>query len=342
MKNLPKAILVLGVISFWLGAIAGCGEKQNNLKEVVPDVSKANEEKALAGEVRSGPEQEKTIDLGNGVTMELVLIPAGSFNMGTPSSEKSWLNYDPVSRLVQITRPFYMGKFEVTQGQWESIMGTTVQQQRDKFHAGRMPLHGVGSDYPIYYVSRDDAIAFCKKLGSGFRLPTEAEWEYACRAGSDTHFCYGDDPNCFQISWRAWYQKISDSTANGAGQKKPNDFRLGNFHYGDDPNCYQLDQYAWYKDNSFCANPVGQKKPNAWGLYDMHGNIAEWCADWYTNNSYYMTDVDPTGPADGKYRVVRSGSWFNAPELCRSAFRGRSDPNQPSHLLGFRIVLDSK
>jgi len=340
MKNLPKAILVLGVISFWIGVIAGCGEKQSSLKEVVSDISQVNEEKVGAGEVRSSLEQEKTIDLGNGVTIELVLIPAGNFYMGTPSSEK-YRKGDGPFRRVQITRPFYMGKCEVTQGQWESIMGTTVKQQRDKFHTG-MLLYGVGSDFPIYYVSWDDAVAFCNKLGSGFRLPTEAEWEYACRAGSDTQFHYGDDPNCFQISWRAWYQKISDGTANGAGQKKPNAFRSGKFTYGDDPNCYQLDQYAWYKDNSFCAHGVGQKKPNAWGLYDMHGNIAEWCADWYTSNSYYMTDVDPTGPANGKTRVVRSGSWFNAPDQCRSAFRGRSDPNLPSHLLGFRIVLDSK
>jgi len=342
MKNVPKALLILGVVSFWLGAISGCGEKQSSPKEVLADVSKVNEEIVLTGEVRSSPKQEKTIDLGNGVTMEFILIPAGSFYMGSPSSDKGRLNYDPVSRLVQITKPFYMGKFEVTQGQWESIMGTTVQQQRDKFHAGRMPLHGVGSDYPIYYVSRDDAIAFCKKLGSGFRLPTEAEWEYACRAGSNTHFCYGDDPNCFQISWRALYQKISDNTVNGAEQKKPKAFRYGDFTYGDDPNCYQLDQYAWYKDNSFCANGVGQKKPNAWDLYDMHGNVAEWCSDWYTSNTYYMTSVDPTGPANGRNRVVRSGSWFSAPDQCRSAARFRHDPNQPSELLGFRIVLDSK
>ena len=340
MENIPKAILVLGVISFWIGAISGCSEKQSSVKEIVPDVSKANEEKTLAGEVQSFLEQEKTIDLGNGVTMEFVLISAGSFYMGTPSSEKSWRNYDPASRLVRITRPFYMGKYEVTQDQWESIMGKTIQQQRDKCHAG-MPLHGVGSDYPMYYVCWDDAVEFCKKLGNGFRLPTEAEWEYACRAGSDTHYCYGDDPNCFQISWRAWYQKISDSTENGAEQNKPNAFHLGDFTYGDEPNCYQLDQYAWYKNNSFCANPVGQKKPNAWDLYDMHGNIAEWCADWYTSNSYYMTDVDPTGPAKGKYRVVRSGSWLNIPEFCRSAARFHEDPNQPNELLGFRIVLDS-
>jgi formylglycine-generating enzyme required for sulfatase activity len=311
MKNVPKAILILGIISFWFGAISGCGEKQIILKQAVPDVSKANEEKTITGKVQSDLIQEKTIDLGNGVTMEFILIPAGSFNMGTPSSEK-YRQGDGPFRQVQITRPFYIGKHEVTQGQWESIMCTTVKQQRDKFHAG-MPLHGVGSDFPMYYISWDNAVEFCKKVGSGFRLPTEAEWEYACRAGSDTHFCYGDDPNCFQISWHAWHQKISDSTENSAEQKKPNAFRYDKFTHGDDPNCHQLDQYAWYKDNSFCANPVGKKKPNAWGLYDMHGNIAEWCADWYTRNTYYMTDVNPTGPSKGKYRVVRGGSWFNAP-----------------------------
>jgi formylglycine-generating enzyme required for sulfatase activity len=341
MKNVSKAILVLGVISFWLGAISGCGEKQNSLKEVVSNFSQTNEEKAFAGEAQSSLEQEKTINLGNDLIMELVLIPAGSFYMGTPSSEKSWLNYDPVSRLVQITRPFYMGKYEVTQGHWKAVMGTTVRQQRDKYTTG-LPLHGVGSDFPMYYVSWDDAVAFCKKLGSGFRLPTEAEWEYACRAGSDTHFCFGDDPNCFQISFYA-YSQDNSSTEHGAGQKKPKTWRRRKFTYGDEPNCYKLGQYAWYKGNSFgTACYVGLKKPNAWGLYDMHGNAGEWCADWATNNFYHMTSVDPTGPANGKYRVVRSGSWSNAAEQCRSASRSLSDPNQPNYLIGFRIVMDPK
>jgi len=314
MKNVLKAMLVLGVTSFWLGAIVACGEKQDSLKEVASAASQVNEEKAVADEVRSGLEQEKTINLGNGVIMELVLIPAGSFCMGSASSEKGRAGDEGPVRRVQITRPFYMGKYEVTQVQWKAVMGATVQQQRTKAAAG-LPLYGVGSDYPIYWISWDEAVAFCKKLGSGLRLPTEAEWEYACRAGSDTRFHYGDDPNCSRFGQYDWYGDNSVNT-----------------------------ELAWYEyedDRGRTAHRVGRKKPNAWGLYDMHGNVAEWCADWRARNYKNMANVDPTGPSNGRSRVVRGGCWREAPERCRSAVRFFAPPDPGHALLGFRIVLDS-
>ena len=167
---------------------------------------------------------------GDGPKMEFVRIPAGSFQMGWPGSEEN--------RKVRIKKPFYMCKYEVTQAQWKAVMGTTLHQQRAK---AVVPwnLKGEGPEHPMYYVSWEDAVKFCKKLGRKFRLPTEAEWEYACRAGRRTRF-----------------------------------------HYGDDPNESELSQYAWWWDNSNSqTHPVGQKKPNAWGLYDMHGNVREWCSD---------------------------------------------------------------
>jgi len=176
-----------------------------------------------------------------------------------------------------------MGKYEVTQAQWKAVMETTVSQQHNKVNS---PWHlkGVGPEHPIYYVSWEEAVEFCKRLGSNFRLPAESEWEYACRAGSKTRF-----------------------------------------HYGDDPDYSQLDLYAWYYDNSKGrTHPVGRKKPNGWGLYDMHGNVSEWCSDRFVFDDYV-------------FDVCRGGSWFGGPERCRSAYRdsGSIWPDE----IGFRAVF---
>ena len=155
---------------------------------------------------------------------------------------------------------------------------------------------------PVENVSWDDAVEFCRKLsgkeGEKYGLPTEAQWEYACRAGSKTRFSFGD----------------SDSS---------------------------LGDSAWYSDNSNrTTHPVSQKKVNSFGLYDMHGNVWEWCSDWY-GGEYYSSSpgVDPQGPSSGTYRVVRGGSWYYDPRYCRSASRFRVSPVDRSFNLGFRIVL---
>jgi len=236
----------------------------------------------LAAGCDKAPEQE-----GDGPKMEFVRIPAGSFYMGSPGSEEN--------RKVRITKSFYMGKYEVTQAQWKAVMGTTLRRQRDKaLFAWR--LKGEGPEHPMYYVSWEDAVKFCKKLGRKFRLPTEAEWEYACRAGSQTRF-----------------------------------------HYGDDPNESELSQYAWWWDNSDSeTHPVGQKKSNAWGLYDMHGNVDEWCSDQYLfpNNNYKISD------SEGMFlrRVVRGGNWLEKPKICRSANRRGFPEGSTIDFIGFRIV----
>jgi formylglycine-generating enzyme required for sulfatase activity/protocatechuate 3,4-dioxygenase beta subunit len=175
--------------------------------------------------ITSGAQSIENEPNQSGLTMEFVRIPAGSF-------------YIKHAHHVQFTKPFYMGKYEVTQAQWKAVMGTTVSQQHKKANS-IWHLKGVGPEYPIYYVSWEEAAEFCKRLGRNFRLPFETEWEYACRAGSNTDFYYGNDPNYSQLDSYAWYYD------NSKGQ----------------------------------TQPVGRKKPNKWGLHDMHGNVAEWCSN---------------------------------------------------------------
>jgi formylglycine-generating enzyme required for sulfatase activity len=237
--------------------------------------------------------------------MQFVRIPAGNFYMGSPSSEKDRDTDEGPVHEVRITRPFYMGKYEVTQAQWKAVMGTTLGQQRNKANSPWL-LKGEGPEHPIYYISWEEAVEFCKRLGREFRLPTEAEWEYACRAGSQARFCYGDDPNYSE-----------------------------------------LDQYAWYYGNSNSeTHPVGQKKPNTWGLYDMHGNVDEWCSDPYEFLHDYRDagSADSTRPAPAKdrLRIFRGGSWLNKPRECRSANRDGFLESVGFDLIGFRVVYTGR
>ncbi len=201
----------------------------------------------------------------NSVGMEFVLIPAGEFMMGSPEGEG---DYDerPQHKVI-ITRPFYMQTTPVTQAQWKKVIG------RKFLRRTKNPSYFKGDDLPVERVSWKDAQRFLEKLNQKeqkgrYRLPTEAEWEYACRAGSATKYSFGNDEG-----------------------------RLG--------------EYAWYDKNSGGkTHPVGQKKPNAWGLYDMHGNVWEWCSDWYDKDYYRNSPSrNPKGPTNGRYRVLRGGSW---------------------------------
>ncbi len=227
----------------------------------------------------------KTIDLGKGVSMEFVLVPAGSFDMGSPDSEKGRDSDEGPARKVQIAKAFYIGKYEVTQNQYLAAMG----KNPSKFN---------GQNLPVESVSWDEAVACCRKIGG--RLLTEAEWEYACRSGSKTRFSYGDDPDYAQLGEYAWYSGNSDST----------------------------------------THPVGQKKPNAFGLYDMHGNVYEWCSDWFAAYSSAQT-ANPIGASSGQSRVCRGGGWIVNAWFCRSANRHIFSPEFRGIGLGFRVVLDS-
>jgi formylglycine-generating enzyme required for sulfatase activity len=245
---------------------------------------------------RAGVDPTKTLDLGSGVKLELVLIPAGKFLMGTPETEEG-RGKEPQHE-VTLTKPYHLGKYEVTQEQYQQVMGTNQSQFK-------------GRDLPAEMVSWDDAQEFCKKAsgktGLAVRLPTDAEWEYACRAGTKTSYYTGD----------------SEADLGRAG---------------------------WYfKNSSRTTHPVGHKTANAWGLYDMHGSVLEWCADW-TETYKAEAAIDPQGSAQGALRVARGGCWDLDPVHCRSAsvfglppdFRfGLLPPNDRALDCGFRVVVES-
>lgn len=226
--------------------------------------------------------------LTNSIGIRFNLCRSGSFTMGYANG----LGAESPPHAVAITKPFYIGIFEVTNAQWKQVMGSVPSKWKEDAH-------------PVEQVSWEEAVEFCRKLsalpeernaGRVYRLPTEAEWEYACRAGTTTKFSFGDDEKLF----------------------------------GD---------YGWFGDNSGKqTHPVGQKEPNAWGLYDMHGNVLEWCSDW--NGIYPDGEVtNPQGPSSGSDRVVRGGCWLSSAWICRSALRYWDDPSRRIYSLGFRLAL---
>ena len=234
----------------------------------------------------------------------LVWISPGTFTMGSPPDEADRGETEGPQTVVTISRGFWMGKFEVTQGEYEAVMGSNPSYFQP-------PNATADTNRPAESVSWDDAVAYCAALtqreraagrittNAVYRLPTEAEWEYACRAWTSTRFSYGDD--------------------------------LGYTN---------LTNYAWYSDNSGgTTHPVGQKLPNPWGLYDLHGNVWEWCQDWFDTYPGGIA-LDPQGPATGSTRVVRGGNWLywnGRARDCRSAYRDYS--GYGSGLIGFRVVL---
>jgi formylglycine-generating enzyme required for sulfatase activity len=278
----------------------------------------------------------------NSIGTKLVLIPPGEFDMGSTDDEIAWANtrnkdsryylddvpFEAPRHRVKITRPFRLGTYPVTQGEYEKVLGVNPSAFTEKhidLSLYKPPLSesgiknreadgkkAAGIDtrrHPVETVNWDDAIEFCSKLsavpaeraaGRVYRLPTEAEWEYACRAGTTTRWYCGDDE---------------------AG----------------------LAQCAWFnKKSGGMTGSVGEKRPNAWGLYDMHGNVNQWCADWFGADYYKSSPLsDPTGPLVGSRRLLRGGDWGASAAACRSAFRfpnpGRTHRN---HFVGFRVVAE--
>ncbi len=232
------------------------------------------------------------------IGMAFSRIPAGEFTMGSAESDDEQAIDEHPQHKVRITRPFLLSVCEVNQSQWIAVMGTRPWMAREWVKEG--------PDYPATYVSWEDAVAFCEELSSRdgvtYRLPTEAEWEYACRAETTTAYHFGDDAS-------------------------------------------QLGDYAWWEGSigdESRAHRVGQKKANAFGLYDMHGNVVEWCSDWYDGGYYARSPVDdPAGPATGSLRVYRGGGWSSTASSCRSADRVGSMPRAGFSLLGFRVVRES-
>ena len=227
----------------------------------------------------------KTIVLPGGAKMEMIWCEPGSFMMGSPVSEVGRFDDEPLHP-VTLTKGFWLGKYEVMQAQWESVMGENRSHFKGKF-------------LPVDSVSWDDCQKFISKvnvtLGGVARLPTEAEWEYACRAGS-----------------------AKAISGNG-----------------------RLPDMAWYDGNSNShTHDVGKNHPNAWGFYDMHGNVLEWCSDWFSVSENQT--VDPHGPPSGSFRVLRGGCWFFYERDCRSAYRLKRVPSIRNCIFGFRLACSEK
>jgi formylglycine-generating enzyme required for sulfatase activity len=232
--------------------------------------------------------------------MDLVWIHPGEFMMGSPRSEAGRIRWEGPRHRVTITKGFWMGKYEVTQAQYQAVTGVN-------------PSHFRGPRQPVERVSWYDAVEFCRQLsarsGRIVRLPTEAEWEYACRAATITPFCFG--------------ASLSSEQANFDGE----------YPCGDAPKAVSRNQ----------TTNVGSFAPNAWGLYDMHGNVSEWCADYrhmFFGVSYpRRPQTDPVGPPSGRHRAVRGGNAFSQAAFCRSASRGTSKPLTYLEAWGFRVVV---
>ena len=233
-----------------------------------------------------------------GMSFDMVYVEGGTFQMGATSEQGRDYYSDEIPVHSVTLSDYYIGKFEVTQGLWEKVMGTTIHEQRIK--AGYSFTNGVGSDYPMYYVNWEEAQEFCKKLsqltGKTYVLPTEAQWEYAARGG-----------------------------VKSRGYKYSGSNTIGNV--------------AWYSDNSSSSTrPVATKQPNELGLYDMSGNVWEWCSDW---DGYYSSESqsNPTGPSTGSRRVLRGGSWGYYAGGCRVSYRIGNYPSYRNFNYGFRVVL---
>ena len=225
----------------------------------------------------------------NSIGMEFILIPSGSFRMGGDKRLEQAEDHETPRHIVKISNAFFMGKYEVTQMQWSEMMNHN-------------PSEFIDNTRPVERVSWNDVQVFIQKLNTKekidkYHLPTEAEWEYAARADSESSYTFGSDP------------KI-------------------------------LSQYAWYRNNSGGeTHPVGQLSPNAWGLFDMHGNVHEWCQDWFDRKYYSQSPTNaPLGPSTGLAKTLRGGDWGSEGWYCRCASRSLSSPDRRSNRLGFRLI----
>lgn len=240
----------------------------------------------------------KPLEIINSLGMKLRLIPSGRLEMGSPPSEEGRDAHEGPQHAVEISKPFHAGVTEVTQAQWRAVMGTEPWQNE---------LPEIDDNSPATFVSWDDAVAFTRQLsereGRCYRLPTEAEWEWMCRAGTAARFSFGHDVAL--LSEYGWFDKNANAGA------------------------YRF------------AQPVAQKKANPFGLYDLHGNVREWCSDWYSATWYEQSPSEnPAGPETGTFRVLRGGAWYSRALRLRSADRVCSAPDFRGNGVGFRVILE--
>jgi formylglycine-generating enzyme required for sulfatase activity len=283
----------------------------------------------LPGWSQGTKETKQPKEITNSIGMKLVRIPAGTFTMGSPEEEKDRQGHEGPQHEVKITKPFYLGVYEVTQGQFKKVLGYNPSYYSTKGKGrsgvkyalwpgdGNRQVTGLDTtDFPVENVSWVEAVELCEKLsavpeekkkGMKYRLPSEAEWEYACRGGAPSYqvFHFGNS--------------LSSTQANFGGEEPYGAAAKGPFL------------------NRTCK--VGSYKPNRFGLYDMHGNVGEWCSDRYAKDYYQSSPKeDPQGPAEGKLRVFRGG-WESSPgHCCRSAYRNKLGPSGPRSSVGFRVA----
>ncbi len=283
------------------------------------------------------PEKEISLDFGNKIRMKLVLIPSGKFIMGSLGGEKGHREDEGPRHEVTISKPFYMGVYHVTRGQFAAFVddkhfktdaekdGWSIAWNGIKFDKvngvwWKKPGFGQTDEHPVVCVSHNDAVAFCewlsKKTGKTVRLPTEAQWEYACRAGTTAAYQWGDNPD----EGKGWCNAGDLTAKKTLGEKLP---------------------FFNWSDGYTYTSPVGRFKKNAFGLYDMQGNAWQWCDDWYSKDYYSANgnDRDPLGPNNGKYVVNRGGGWDNGPLDCRCAFRSTGEPVISGNNAGFRVMV---
>jgi formylglycine-generating enzyme len=309
----------------------------------------AQEPKAATGEKQ----------ITNSIGMKLTLIPAGEFKMGSGESPEATATFfkkdfdmyfmtadffkdEYPQHRVRITKPFYLGTYHVTRGQfrhfvkdsgyktdaekedgrgaagWDAEKKTIAETDFNNVYSWRNAGFPQTDEHPVVNVSWNDAVAFCKwlskKEGNTYRLPTEAEWEYACRAGTTTRYYSGDDPKTL-----VKVANVADATAKA-----------------------KFSDWSWtikVNDGYVFTSPVGQFKPNAFGLYDMHGNAWQWCADCYGEDYYGKSPADdPKGPKTGGCRILRGGSWYCKPFIANSAIRDRNSPDIRNCITGFRVA----
>jgi formylglycine-generating enzyme required for sulfatase activity len=293
----------------------------------------------------SAPQREGTT---NSIGMKLVQLPAGEFDMGASDSDELASKDEGPRHRVRIRRPFMMGIHEVTVGQFRAFVDATnyvtaaergkssgfisetrtFQYDQQGFNWKNLGWKQT-DDHPVLNVNWFDAVAFCEWLskteGRKYRLPTEAEWEYACRAGTESRFITGESIDQLQA-----IANLQDESL----------YALRPRFSTSETTSFFSKPVSWDDTYPFSA-PVGSFRPNAFGLYDMLGNAAEWCSDWYSEDYYHKSAAaDPMGPFDGKGRIVRGGAFLHRPMCCRVTWRIGGTPTYHNYIIGFRVVAD--
>jgi len=292
-------------------------------------------EEAQRRQAATGPVTRRTIELAEGVNLEMVLIPAGRFVMGSAGGQAD--EY-PLSR-VEIDRPFWIGCFEITNRQY-ALFDPDHDSRVETKNAYQFGIHGYPMnrpEQPVVRLSWQEAMAFCRWLsehaGDEFSLPTEAQWEYACRAGTDTPMFYGDLDADFSTSANMADAKMTEFASNPYTVDQP----LKNPPKYDD----WIPKDSRFNDGSLLSVAPGAYRPNAWGLYDVHGNVAEWTRTTYRPYPYQPDDGRDAPDSSGR-KVVRGGSWRDRPRRCTSSFRLSYLPYQRVYNVGFRVMCEAR